>query len=86
MQVRTDWAGLIEEWGKRFFAEMDYSAEAASADLFALQMADLPGIKVPTVYHELTTDRVLTAEWVEGTGLQASVEEKSIAKSQNPID
>lgn len=71
--VRTDWAGLIEEWGKRFFAEMDYSAEAASADLFAQQMAGLPGIKVPTVYHELTTERVLTAEWVEGEKLSESV-------------
>lgn len=68
-QVRTDWAGLIEEWGKRFFAEMDYEAEAASADLFAIQMEGLPGIVVPAVYHELTNQRVLTTDWIEGVPL-----------------
>lgn len=69
MQVRTDWAGLIEEWGRRFFAEMDYEAEAASAELFAHQMAGLPGIVVPAVYHHLTTRRVLTTDWIEGAPL-----------------
>ncbi len=69
VQVRTDWAGLIEEWGRRFFAEMDYEAEAASAELFAHQMAGLPGIAVPAVYHHLTTRRVLTTDWIEGAPL-----------------
>jgi len=64
--VRTDWASLIEEWGKRFFAEMDYVAEAASAQLFESQMSQLPGIMVPGVYENLTNHEVLVTEWIEG--------------------
>lgn len=71
--MRTDWAGLIEEWGKRFFAEMDYEAEAAAADLFAVQMEGLPGIVVPAVYHELTNQRVLTTDWIEGAPLTSAI-------------
>jgi predicted unusual protein kinase regulating ubiquinone biosynthesis (AarF/ABC1/UbiB family) len=34
MQVRTDWASLIDNWAVRFLHEMDYTREAANAALF----------------------------------------------------
>ena len=66
MQVSTDWVGLIDEWAARFFAELDYEAEAASALQFKAEMAQLEGIVVPDVFIELTSPSVLTTAWVEG--------------------
>lgn len=34
LQVRTDWAALIDNWAVRFLHEMDYTREAANAALF----------------------------------------------------
>lgn len=65
-QVNTDWVGLIDEWSGRFFAELDYEAEAASAMQFQREMAKLDGIVVPDVFLDLTTPYVLTTAWVEG--------------------
>lgn len=65
-QVKSDWVGLINEWAGRFFQELDYEREAASAAVFAAQMADLPGITVPDVLPPLTSHTVLTTAWVEG--------------------
>ncbi|KAK9843545.1 hypothetical protein WJX81_008125 [Elliptochloris bilobata] len=71
-QVKSDWVGLINEWAGRFFQELDYEREAASAAVFAAQMADLPGITVPDVLPELTSHTVLTTAWVEGEKLSES--------------
>ena len=58
--------GLIDEWAGRFFQELDYEREAASAATIAAQMADLPGITTPGVLPELSSHTVLTTAWVEG--------------------
>ncbi len=68
-QVKSDWVGLINEWAGRFFQELDYEREAASAAVFAGQMADLPGITVPDVLPALTSHTVLTSAWVPGAPL-----------------
>lgn len=72
LQVTTDWAGLIDAWALRFFSELAYETEAATADVFRSQMAKLPGIVVPTVYPNLTTRMVLVTEWVQGELLLAA--------------
>jgi aarF domain-containing kinase len=38
MQVKTDWASLIDNWAVRFLHEMDYTREAANAQLFRCGM------------------------------------------------
>ncbi len=70
--MTTDWAGLIDAWALRFFSELAYETEAATADVFRSQMAKLPGIVVPTVYPNLTTRMVLVTEWVQGEALLAA--------------
>jgi len=65
-QVKSDWVGLIDEWAGRFFQELDYEREAASAATFAAQMADLPGITTPDVRPDLSSHTVLTTAWVPG--------------------
>ncbi len=44
-QVKTDWAGLIDNWAVRFLHEMDYSREARNALLFREQMSQLAGAR-----------------------------------------
>ena len=70
--MTTDWVGLIDEWAYRFFAEMDYVAEAASAMQFQQEMARLEGIVVPDVFPALTSHFVLTTTWIEGARRSAA--------------
>jgi predicted unusual protein kinase regulating ubiquinone biosynthesis (AarF/ABC1/UbiB family) len=67
--IRSDLVALIDELGKRVFEEMDYFNEASNAEAFAKLHAGNPRIAVPRIYHEATSRRVLTMEWIEGVKL-----------------
>ena len=67
--IRSDLVALIDELGKRVFEEMDYFNEAANAERFAELHASNPRIAVPRIYHQATSRRVLTMEWIEGVKL-----------------
>ena len=67
--VRSDLIGLVDELGTRVFEEMDYLHEAANAERFARLHAHNPRIAVPRIYGDLTSRRVLTMEWIDGTKL-----------------
>nr|WP_242036154.1 AarF/ABC1/UbiB kinase family protein [Cyanobium sp. FACHB-13342] len=67
--IRSDLVALIDELGKRVFEEMDYCNEAANAERFAELHAHNPRIAVPRIYHQATSRRVLTMEWIEGVKL-----------------
>ncbi len=67
--IRSDLVALIDELGKRVFEEMDYFNEAANAERFAALHASNPRIAVPRIYHQATSRRVLTMEWIEGVKL-----------------
>ncbi|MEM7126485.1 MAG: AarF/UbiB family protein [Chloroflexota bacterium] len=57
---------LMEEFAKTLWAELDYQAEAANAQRFAQIFADDDDVRVPKIYHQHSTGRVLTLENVEG--------------------
>ena len=67
--IRSDLVALIDELGKRVFEEMDNFNEAANAERFAELHASNPRIAVPRIYHQATSRRVLTMEWIEGVKL-----------------
>jgi len=67
--IRSDLVALIDELGKRVFEEMDYCNEASNAERFAALHAPNPRIAVPRIYHQATSRRVLTMEWIEGVKL-----------------
>ncbi|MFN9629712.1 MAG: ABC1 kinase family protein [Cyanobacteriota bacterium] len=67
--IRSDLVGLIDELGTRVFEEMDYMNEAANAEKFKKLHAHNPAIAVPAIYHEATSRRVLTMEWIDGVKL-----------------
>ena len=67
--IRSDLVALIDELGKRVFEEMDYLNEAANAEQFAALHRHNKRIAVPAIYHQATSRRVLTMEWIDGVKL-----------------
>ena len=67
--IRSDLVALIDELGKRVFEEMDYLNEAANAEKFAALHRHNKRIAVPLIYHQATSRRVLTMEWIDGVKL-----------------
>jgi predicted unusual protein kinase regulating ubiquinone biosynthesis (AarF/ABC1/UbiB family) len=61
-----DLRGVARELGVRIAEELDYRREAASQAEFADIYRGHPFIHVPEVIGELSTDRVLTQEFVQG--------------------
>jgi predicted unusual protein kinase regulating ubiquinone biosynthesis (AarF/ABC1/UbiB family) len=56
----------LEEIRQVFLAEVDYTHEAETSELFRRVQAEDPQIVIPRVFHSLTTRRVLTCELIEG--------------------
>ena len=59
---RADVDGLLREFSFTLRDELDYGLEARHAARFADLFADSPGIRIPRVYPETSTQRVLTLE------------------------
>lgn len=57
---------VIGEFRKTLEKELDYTNEARNADRFRANFAADPLIKIPMIYWDLTTPRVLTAEYIDG--------------------
>ncbi|HTK83960.1 MAG TPA: AarF/ABC1/UbiB kinase family protein [Patescibacteria group bacterium] len=57
---------LQDELAARLYEELDYTLEARHCKLYAHMLADEKGVHVPEVVDELSTDRLLTATWMEG--------------------
>jgi len=73
----TDLQGLANEWGRGFIAELTYVGEATSTKKFNEQMKKkgLNAVTAPTVVDALSTNRILTTEWVRGNRLDRSQED-----------
>jgi ubiquinone biosynthesis protein len=57
---------LVAEFEGVIRRELDYESEAQNARRFAVNFAGTP-VKIPKVYTELSTKKVLTMEFIEGT-------------------
>jgi predicted unusual protein kinase regulating ubiquinone biosynthesis (AarF/ABC1/UbiB family) len=67
--IRTDLAGILDEFAGRLFEEMDYIQEGKNSERFIALYGYLPDIYVPKIYWEYTNTRVLTMEWISGIKL-----------------
>jgi ubiquinone biosynthesis protein len=72
--------GLVMEFSSILRKELDFNNEALNIERFEAQFADNPWIKVPTLYREFTTPRVLTMEFLSGRNIMdvAALERKGI--------
>jgi ubiquinone biosynthesis protein len=65
-RILVDVRSLVAEFETVIRRELEYAAEAAHARRFAANFAGTP-VVIPKVYLELSTSRVLTLQYVEGT-------------------
>lgn len=87
-----DWVSIYDESERLLYLEIDYLNEVRNAERFAKDFAEIDWVRVPNVYHEVTTPRVLTMEFVESfkltdtkrvekEGLDRSLLSKRVAES-----
>jgi ubiquinone biosynthesis protein len=57
---------IVEEFARTLEKEIDYTIEASHMERFARQFMDDPTVYVPKVFREVTTERVLTMEYIDG--------------------
>jgi predicted unusual protein kinase regulating ubiquinone biosynthesis (AarF/ABC1/UbiB family) len=62
---------LAKELGERIMEELDYELEAANTRAMARAFRGHPFIRVPDVVTELSTQRVLVTEWLDGRPLSS---------------
>jgi predicted unusual protein kinase regulating ubiquinone biosynthesis (AarF/ABC1/UbiB family) len=79
--VTTD--EIHAEVADRLREELDYAREAAHLRLYRIMLADEPDVSVPEPVPELSTRRLLTMTWLEGTPLLEAV--KSAPAQRNAI-
>jgi predicted unusual protein kinase regulating ubiquinone biosynthesis (AarF/ABC1/UbiB family) len=73
--LNTDAVGVVDTWGSGFVDELDYVEEAKNAEVFmeGIQKTPLKDVVfAPPVIGDLSTDKVLTTEWVVGERLDKS--------------
>lgn len=72
LEKRTKWGRfyrvteLVEEIGQALRNELDFSKEARNADIFYKNFAQNPLVRIPKVYWQYSTRRVLTLEYIDG--------------------
>ncbi|PON16306.1 hypothetical protein C2W62_19155 [Candidatus Entotheonella serta] len=59
--------GLVEEFAHTITKELDFRQERRNLERCAYHFADDPTVHIPKAYPELSTSRVLTMAYVEGT-------------------
>lgn len=66
---------IAVEIGARLREELDYAREAKHAALYRHMLRDEPLIRVPNVWPELSTGRLLTMDWMVGTKMLSHKED-----------
>jgi predicted unusual protein kinase regulating ubiquinone biosynthesis (AarF/ABC1/UbiB family) len=69
MGPAIDTREIAREIGARIREELDYVREAKLARLYRTMLADRPLVRVPRIFEELSTRRLLTMEWLDGDRL-----------------
>lgn len=57
---------IHQELSDRLREELDYKREAQVQKLYRHLLADEKNVHIPNVYDDLSTDRLLTTQWVDG--------------------
>ena len=72
LERRVDWAadadltGVVREFGSTLLRELDYTIEAYNTRRLEGVLAKIEGVHVPTVEPALSSNRVLTLEFIDG--------------------
>jgi ubiquinone biosynthesis protein len=72
VEQRTTWGAeyrvsdLADEFAERLREELDFEIEARNASDIAANLDGDGKVRIPDVFHDLTTRRVLVMEWLDG--------------------
>lgn len=78
MDPAIDTTEIAQEIGARVREELDYIHEAKHVALYRAMLADTPEVRVPMVWPDLSTRRLLTLDWLDG--------EKLLSFKQHPLE
>jgi len=70
-----DLRGMVRGFAKSLAQELDYRTEAGNMDRFRRNFEGHPDVHVPAVYKQLSTDQVLTMEYIDGRKFDKVIEE-----------
>ena len=76
VEQRTTWGAeyrvcdLAGEFAERLREELDFEIEARNASDIAANLDDGSDVRIPAVFHDLTTRRVLVMEWLDGVSVR----------------
>jgi len=88
--MMPDWgfSTIYREIREMVMAELDYKKEADSMEAIAANFAGRTDVRIPRVFREYSSERVLTSEWMDGFKVAdtaaldaASVDRKRIART-----
>lgn len=65
----------VDQFARTLTRELDFMREARNIMTLAEDLADDETVKIPKVYEDLTTTRVLVMEWIDGVPLNTIVPE-----------
>ncbi|MEO9968458.1 MAG: AarF/ABC1/UbiB kinase family protein [Hyphomonadaceae bacterium] len=71
MDGSIDPSDMVTEIAARLREELDYVREAKAMQLYRLMLADKSFVTVPEPVPELSTSRLLTMSWVDGSSLES---------------
>jgi ubiquinone biosynthesis protein len=80
VEQRTNWGAdyhvvdLADEFSERLREELDFEIEARSAADIAANLDGISDVRIPGVFHDLTTRRVLVMEWLDGVSVRQTDE------------
>lgn len=64
--AQRDWSSIYDESAKLLYKEINYELEALNSIRFKNNFANIPWVKVPEVYLNMTTPQIVTMEYVPG--------------------
>ncbi|MFZ2362173.1 MAG: AarF/UbiB family protein [Anaerolineae bacterium] len=83
-----DLAGMVDEFGTNAIRELDYTGEAYNSFRLTQNMASIPGVHIPKIFPELSSDKVLTMEFIRGVKISnleaidaAGLDREALAKN-----
>jgi ubiquinone biosynthesis protein len=80
VEQRTAWgvdyrvSDLSAEFTERLREELDFEIEARNASDIAANLDHNSDVRIPAVFHDLTTSRVLVMEWLDGVSVRETDE------------
>ena len=76
---------IHQELADRLAEELDYRREAANMRLYGLMLKDEAGANVPEPLPDLSSDRLLSMSWINGTRLKSFIETTPDQDQRNAV-